>query len=270
VQTALPFLGGDPHDPSAAGMRRRFTVCFATQPSVPPRRHERRYLLERAAQHAILHPERDVLVKLRSRPEEQTTHVERHHFTHLPVEQPPNLEFVYGAMCDVLDRTDLCVTISSTAALEAMHRGIPTAVLTDMGIRETLGNHQFLGSGTLVSWTDLDEGALPVADPDWLARHGGGHTDPYGAVRARLTELAAAQALPPLQMWYDDRNAGGYLPHLLLRAGIRQRSDEPADEGGPLHRVRRRSRVIARRGARSIYRLSVRHVEPAVRRWAQL
>jgi len=211
-----------------------------------------------------------VLIKLRSRPDEQTTHIERHHFTHLPVEPPPNLDFVYGAMSDVLDRTDLCVTISSTAALEAMHRGIPTAVLTDMGIRESLGNHQFLGSGALVSWTDLDEGALPVADPDWLARNGGGHTDPYAAVRARLAELAARDGLPPLHPWYDDRKAGGYLPHLLRRAGIRRHLDEPADDGGPLHRVRQRTRVIARRGARSIYRLSVRHVEPAVRRWAQL
>jgi hypothetical protein len=143
-------------------------------------------------------------------------------------------------------------------------------VLTDLGIRETLGNHQFLGSGALVSWSDLDDGALPVADPDWLARHGGCDADPYAAVRARLAELAAQGGLPPLQPWYDDRNAGGYLPHLLRRAGIRRPVDEPAADAGPLDRVRRRTRIIARRGARSVYRLSVRHVEPAVRRWAQL
>ena len=39
-------------------------------------------------------------------------------------------------MGEVLDRTDLLVTISSTAALESLHRRIPTVVLTDLGVRE--------------------------------------------------------------------------------------------------------------------------------------
>jgi hypothetical protein len=56
--------------------------------------------------------------------------------------------------------------------------------------------------------------------------------DPYGAVRARLAELAAADPLPPLETWYDDRNAGGYLPHLLRRAGIRQRSTSLLTKAG--------------------------------------
>ncbi len=35
VRTALPFLGGAPYDPTAAGRDRPFTLTFAAQPSVP-------------------------------------------------------------------------------------------------------------------------------------------------------------------------------------------------------------------------------------------
>jgi len=50
-------------------------------------------------------------------------------------------------MAPVLDRNDLCLTVSSTAAVEAMHRGIPTGILVDLGVRELLANQLFLGSG---------------------------------------------------------------------------------------------------------------------------
>ncbi|WP_444547752.1 DUF6716 putative glycosyltransferase, partial [Streptomyces fradiae] len=72
---------------------------------------------------------------------------------------------MYGNMGRVLDVTDLLVTVSSTAALEALHRGVPTAVLTDLGVREALGNHHFIGSGLLTSWDRLDAGDEPVPDP---------------------------------------------------------------------------------------------------------
>ena len=75
-----------------------------------------------------------------------------------------------GDMGEVLSRTDLLVTVSSTAAVEAIHRGIPTAILTDFGIRESLGNAHFLGSGCLAAFDDLDAGAHPVADGRWARR----------------------------------------------------------------------------------------------------
>ncbi|MFG2986030.1 DUF6716 putative glycosyltransferase [Streptomyces sp. NPDC048258] len=177
TETALPFLGGAPYEP--AGSRTppsAHTVVFAVQPSVPESRADRAYLLERAAGHARLHPEREVLIKLRSRPGEHTTHLEEQPYQRLaaklPGGLPPNCRLVYGNMGEVLDGTDLLVTVSSTAALESLHRSIPTAVLTDLGIRESLGNHHFLGSGCLASWDQLDAGLLPQGDADWLAAQG--------------------------------------------------------------------------------------------------
>ncbi|MFD6968649.1 DUF6716 putative glycosyltransferase [Streptomyces sp. NPDC059979] len=173
TETALPFLGGAPYEPVGS---RAHTVVFAVQPSVPDSRADRAYLLERAARHARLHPEREVLIKLRSKPGEHTTHLEEQPYQRLaeriPGGLPANCRLVYGNMGEVLDGTDLLVTVSSTAALESLHRSIPTAVLTDLGIREALGNHHFLGSGCLASWDQLDAGLLPQGDAAWLAAQG--------------------------------------------------------------------------------------------------
>ncbi|NDZ77162.1 hypothetical protein G3I19_01205 [Streptomyces sp. SID10853] len=186
--TALPFLGGAPY----AGDTLR-TVVFAAQPSVPASRADRTYLLRRLAEHARLHPDREVLLKLRSQPGEHTTHIEELPYQKLaeklPGGLPANFRLVYGHMGEVLDRTDLLVTVSSTAALESLHRRIPTAVLTDLGIREALGNHHFLGSGCLASWDQLDSGTSPEADPGWLADQGvaAGPETPGGVAPGRET-----------------------------------------------------------------------------------
>lgn len=169
TEVALPFLGGaayEKHDP--------YTVVFAAQPSVPENRKDRTYLLNRLIQHARLHPDREVLLKLRSKPGEHTTHIEELPYQKLAqkTDLPANFRLVYGHMGEVLDRTDLLVTISSTAALESLHRRIPTVVLSDLGVREALGNHHFVGSGCLASWDQLDAGYEPAPDPAWVARQG--------------------------------------------------------------------------------------------------
>ncbi|MEU6274414.1 DUF6716 putative glycosyltransferase [Streptomyces populi] len=271
VECALPFLGGEPYAPSP---ERPFTLTFAVQPSVPKGRESRLKLLERAAAHARRHPERLVLMKLRSLPGEHTTHVEADPYQ-LLVERlaepaPANLRLVHGNMGEVLDRTDLLVTVSSTAALESMHRGIPTAILTDFGVREAHGNHYFVHSGCLASWDDLDAGAAPRVDPAWAARQGVGKSDPYAAARARVAELAGPGRLPALRPYYSPRRAGAYLEGILERNGLDEkgRPSAPAPGGstGPLRTVVRRA---ARGGATSLYRVGREKVAPVLRRWGQ-
>jgi hypothetical protein len=270
VETALPFLGGEPYAPGAG---RRFTVTFAVQPSVPDDRRDRLYLLRRAAGHARRHPERDVLVKLRSKPGEHTTHIEEQPYQkliqRLP-ERPENLHLVYGNMGEVLDRTDLSVTVSSTAALESLHRGIPTVVLTDLGVREALGNHHFLGSGCLASWDEIDDGRVPEADRGWLARHGVAvEGDPFAAARARVEELAAADPMPALRTCYTPATAPGYLPGILARHGLDPKGEPVGgftDETGHERPLRR----AVRGGARWAYRSGVQRVAPLIRRLGEL
>jgi hypothetical protein len=274
VETALPFLAqeqrGYTPDPS-----RPYTVVFAAQPSVPATRAERLHLLEQARRYALRHADHQVLIKLRSRPGEQTTHIEEHPYQRLLPRLtgtvPPNLDTAYGNMGELLDRTDLLATVSSTAALESLQRGIPTAILTDFGVREPLGNHWYLGSGCLASWAELTEGKIPVADPGWLRRHGVGHPDPYGELRSRIGELRQT-ALAPLRPHYRADVQGGYLPALLARYGLDAKGEPlpgraTTPPSGPVRRAVLRQ---ARRTATSAYRLGAQYVAPAIRRWGQL
>ncbi|MGW7103483.1 DUF6716 putative glycosyltransferase [Streptomyces sp. NPDC054838] len=276
TETALPFLEGAAHQPGADAP----TVVFAVQPSVPESRADRTYLLARAAAHARLHPGREVLVKLRSRPGEHTTHLEEHPYQRLaerlPGGLPPNCRLVYGNMGAVLDDTGLLVTVSSTAALESLHRGIPTAVLTDLGIREALGNHHFLGSGCLASWDQLDQGLLPAGDPGWLAEQGvAPDREPFAAARTRLAELLARELLPPVAPYYTRITAPGYLPGVLARHRLDPdghplpgtlRPDSP--RGASRARAWLRGRL--REAARGAYRHGVQRVAPTIRRLGDL
>uniref|UniRef100_UPI00140958FF DUF6716 putative glycosyltransferase n=1 Tax=Streptomyces sp. YIM 98790 TaxID=2689077 RepID=UPI00140958FF len=223
VESALPFLGGKRYEPGAWEREGRpFTVCFAVQPSVPATREERVSILHKAARHARLHPGREVLIKLRNRPGEGVTHPEAYSYEELfgqLADPPPNLRLLYGEMGQVLDRTDLLVTVSSTAAMEAIHRGIPTGILTDYGIREAHGNHFFVSSGLLTSWQELDEGRLPAVAPGWAEQNGLTGQDPYREARDRYAALRGT-ALPPLKPWYTPGLHDDYLKRLVPRRGV--------------------------------------------------
>lgn len=262
--TRLPFLG-DPGAPTDPG--HRFTVTFAGQPGVPSTRAHRRYLIERLARHARLHPERDVLVKLRSVRGERITHHEQYPYDELlrrlGPDCPQNLKISIGDMGTVLDYTDLLVTVSSTAAAEAIHRGVPTAVVTDFGIRESIGNAYFLGSGCLASFDDLDAGVARQADERWARRHGLGTS--VDRLPSRVAELLA-KPLPPLQPFYTHANAPALLPGLLANYGVRA-------DGQPLEETESRPGVLrtaVRSSARSMYRQGANVVAPALRKLAFL
>ncbi|MBX7547377.1 DUF6716 putative glycosyltransferase [Streptomyces sp. NPDC004232] len=272
TEVALPFLGGAPY----TGEHEPYTVVFAAQPSVPDSRKDRTYLLNRLIEHARRHPEREVLLKLRSKPGEHTTHIEELPYQKLVqgMSVPANFRLVYGHMGEVLDRTDLLVTVSSTAALEALHRRVPTVVLTDLGVREVLGNHHFTGSGCLASWDQLDAGHRPAADEEWVARQGvgvdGSYETAFDTARERIAGLLERPGgLPPLNPYYTPETAPGYLPGILARHhlgpdGAPLPGAPAADkEPGPV-------RQIVRRAARGAYRHGVQRVAPVIRRMGEL
>ncbi|MFD5833374.1 DUF6716 putative glycosyltransferase [Streptomyces collinus] len=272
TEVALPFLGGAPYE----GEHDPCTVVFAAQPSVPDSRKDRTYLLNRLVQHARRHPEREVLLKLRSKPGEHTTHIEELPYQKLVqrLDPPANFRLVYGNMGEVLDRTDLLVTVSSTAALESLHRRIPTAVLTDLGIRESLGNHHFVGSGCLASWDQLDAGHRPTPDEEWVSRQGvaadGSYGSAFDAARERITKLLDRPGgLPTLAPYYTPVTAPGYLPGILARHHL-------GPDGAPLPGAPAADkdpgpvRQIVRRAARGAYRHGVQRVAPVIRRMGEL
>lgn len=264
--TCLPFLGGRPYrsDPS-----RPYTVTFAAQPGAPASRGDREYLLRRLIRHATLHPDRDVLLKLRGRPGEAQTHTEHHPYpmlaARLGTPKPPNLHVITSGMSEVLDRTDLLVTVSSTAAVEAMHRGIPTAIISDFGIREALGNHYYAGAGCYASFAQLDDLAAPTADPGWAADHGIGPEVSARAARQRLFELLGRDQLPGVAPFYGPSTAPEFVDTLLARYGLAESWDDE-EAVGIGHLVRHAVRIVAKQA----YRQGVNTVAPRLRKLAHL
>jgi len=183
-------------------------VLFAAQPTVPAGRAERRYVVHRLLERARRHPEVQWWLKPRHRRVETTLHRVDHHYEDLVDEAarvaplPPNFSVVHEPMRSLLERTRLCLTMSSTAALEALSMGVPTRVLTDIGIHENLGNHFFIGSGLCCSFDDVRPDLPHVAREEWLRDNVVSATDRLPEILARFEECLrrqaeAPEALPP-------------------------------------------------------------------------
>lgn len=165
----LPFLNASPRPAQVEK-----AIVFLGQPTVPVRRIERRFVLLQLLRLAKAFPNTPIRLKPRHLPGESTLHRTRHHYSELLNEIsavqaiPNNFSLSYSTMEKELSQSAVCLTVSSTAALEAIAWGIPTRIVTDFGLNENLGNHFFLGSGLLTDFENISP-SLPVAvEAAWL------------------------------------------------------------------------------------------------------
>jgi hypothetical protein len=152
-------------------------VVFATQAKVPVARADRERILIALAALASSRPELDVVVKTRGSAGEFHTHHESLHYSdlldglvdggRLTTGQAKRVRFAGGSMADHLARASGFVTVSSTAALEAMAAGVPVLLLDEFGVGPELINESFVGSGVMGGLADLCEGGFRQPDPAW-------------------------------------------------------------------------------------------------------
>lgn len=128
----LPFLSPEPAPPRTQVRR----LLLADQPTVPATEADRRFLYAGAVEYARAHPDREVIIKPRHRPEEDTLHKMRYHPAVLLAGEdlPPNLRIDYTSIAELLPEVDLLVTMSSTACLEALDQGGRVALVLDLGV----------------------------------------------------------------------------------------------------------------------------------------
>ena len=146
-------------------------IVFAAQAKVPKALEERELLLRRLAECARAMPERRVILKLRGTTGEAQTHSERYPYDVLLAElddRPENLVISTGPMSQHLDSASALVTVSSTAAIEAMAMQVPVLAIDDFGVRAALINTVFEGSGVLGSSLQLIDGDFRSPDQEWL------------------------------------------------------------------------------------------------------
>lgn len=196
LTTRLPFLqspGKPVQDTTPV-----HTVVFAAQAKFPAERHEREQVLEALARTRRANPSVAVIVKLRALAGEPQTHHERHPYDRLWAELTAQgrvagdeVDFATGTMGAVLRPGTLLVTVSSTAILEALDRGLPAVVLADFGLSRELYNQVFEGSGLIGSLQDVQEVKAPRPRSDWLGQH---YFHPPDAVATRALEQLAGLA----------------------------------------------------------------------------
>ncbi|MDQ0643495.1 DUF6716 putative glycosyltransferase [Microbacterium murale] len=124
-------------------------LVFAAQALVPAARHEREQIVEMLRLAAVADPTKRVVVKLRSRPGEAEAHLERDAYADLLADRPRNLVISHAPMSTALARAEGLVTVSSTAAIEALAQKVPVIALDTFGVHKTLLNTVFTGSGLL-------------------------------------------------------------------------------------------------------------------------
>ena len=170
--TTLPFLPRKPLPQKTQGRNQNGEVIFAAQAMVPAQRADRLVLLSWLAESARRHPYLRVVVKVRAVRGEHQTHAERFDYAdligQLDPSAPHNLVVAGGAMSDHLAGAVGLVTISSTAAIEAIALSVPVIIVEDFGVGSELINTVFAGSGLFGNSGDLVEGRFRHPNPAWL------------------------------------------------------------------------------------------------------
>jgi hypothetical protein len=146
-------------------------LVFAAQAIVPAAREDRLQVAAMLRDAALAEPDRRVVIKVRARAGENQTHPEQDGYPDLiatlgPV--PPNLVVSADPMATALDTAEGLVTVSSTAAVEAMARGIPVIALDTFGIRRSLINPVFRESGLFGGRDAVLARTFRHPEPGWL------------------------------------------------------------------------------------------------------
>lgn len=207
-------------------------LVFAAQAIVPRERVDREHVADVLRRAALADPTRRVVVKLRSRPEqgETETHFERDAYPQLLADRPANLLFSHVPMAEALETAEGLVTISSTAAIEAIARGIPVLALDTFGVRKGHLNTVFGDSGLL--GTDEDVIARRFRQPreEWL-RDNYFHDGADDAWWERVEELVALRRIGRLPVRRVPALRGGALHEAWQRKSVLGHEDRSLSGG---------------------------------------
>ncbi len=245
--TRLPFLiDAEPSaEPDGTVEAPQGPVIFAGQAMVPPKAEQRRMILR-----ALADVPGDVrpVVKLRAAAGERQTHNEQYPYPALWKQlvrsghaSKRRVTFNQGSMRAALERAGGLVTVSSTAALEAMAAGVGVLILNDFGVNHTMINTVYAESGCLGTLDDLRRGEFRMPNKEWLMENYF-HPEAESDWLDRLDDLLAIRELHGLA-----QSVSMPVGSRSSRLKRRLRLELPARTWPMIRRVRRLSRIRRRR-----------------------
>ncbi|CAK6687879.1 hypothetical protein OGCDGJMD_00310 [Cyanobium usitatum str. Tous] len=246
VVTGLPILWSiEPRlqVPDAA------SIVFFEQPSVPDNPIQRKYICRRLADLAQAWPSHPVIFKPRTSKVEATLH-RQHGEMASRIEKlsrrVPNLQISYKPSLTLLKKCGCAITVSSTAAMEAMALSVSTRIVSDLGVNETLGNHYFLESAAIADFDSIIRDPFSLRlDQAWPERHG--HIP--GGDQVFIAALASRLNNPPQSSESADREgppgwgSNSWQTYALAKGGKKMLSSAGA-----------RSRLVASHRGRNLLR----------------
>ncbi len=244
--TRLPFLvdaepSAEPVDEAAA----EGPVIFAGQAIVPQKAEQRRRILRALAE---VPGEVRPVVKLRAAAGEQQTHNEQFPYPTLWKQLVKSgqlakgrVKFNQGSMRAALEQAGGLVTVSSTAALEAMAAGVGVLILNDFGVNHAMINIVYAESGCLGTLDDLVRGDFRTPNKEWLMENYF-HPEAESDWLDRLDDLLAIRELHGLA-----QSVSMPVGSRSSRLKRRLRLELPARTWPVIRRVRRLARVRHRR-----------------------
>lgn len=194
----LPFARRGAAAPAGA----RGDLVFAAQARVPAERSDRQRIAALLVRAAEADPSRRVVVKLRAAVGEHQTHAERDAYPDLlssfaPL--PGNLVMSTAPMGRALASAEGLVTVSSTAAIESVARGVPVIALDLFGVSPELINETLAEAGLLGGEDDVVQRRFRRPDARWMDDNyfHDPSEDDWSAALADLVEARRAGALAP-------------------------------------------------------------------------
>lgn len=159
--TTFPFL-----PKRAPGQRADGDVIFAAQATVPAARADRLVLLGWLADAARRHPYRRVVINDHESRFEKGRGYGGYADLLSELFQPPpsNLVVAVASMADHLGTAAALVTVSSTAAIEAVALDVPVLILGEFAATDSV----FVGSGLIGGQADLVAGRFRHANAGWI------------------------------------------------------------------------------------------------------
>ena len=225
------------------------SIVFFEQPSIPVHPLQRRYVCRQLKALAEAWPDHPVIFKPRTSSIESTLH--RRHGEMAGVieamaETVPNLQVSFKPATRLLRNCGCAITVSSTAALEAMAMGVSTRIVGDLGVTETLGNHFFAESGAVADFAAIRANPFEaIHDTHWLQQQGWRVDGQDTFINAIVTRLEGdLNPLPSDGLGSRSWGSPSWQTYALSHGGRRMLSSGGARSS---QRKRHRTRTLLRR-----------------------